>query len=101
MSHQLSEQFKVYDQENPQIWEAFERFALDLVVAGRKRAGAKLILERIRWETAVRAIEAGGPAPLKINNNFAAYYARKLMAKSPHAFGGFFHTRDRGVYNNG
>ncbi len=95
MSQHLAEQFKTYDQENPQIWEAFERFANDLVVAGRKRAGAKLIMERIRWETAVRAMEAGGPAPLKINNNFAAYYARKLMVAKPDQFGRFFHTRER------
>lgn len=82
-------QFELYDKANPQIWEMFKKYARELLLAGRSHAGAKMIMERIRWETTVSAQGDG----FKINNNYAAYYARKLMASDP-VWKDFFNTRE-------
>jgi hypothetical protein len=95
VSVELQSRFESYDRENPAIWEKFVHFAVELIDAGVDRAGAKFIVERIRWETKVRAKELGVNARFKINNNYPAYYARKLIQKDPARFANFFETRDR------
>lgn len=81
--------FELYDKANPEVWTQFQLFALDLFMVGRKRAGAKMIMERIRWDTIIK----GKGDTFKINNNYAAYYARKLMTTDL-KFKDFFETRE-------
>lgn len=80
--------FEDYHARNPQVWAMFRRFTLQAIEAGRERIGAKMIAERIRWETFV-GDHAG---EFRINNNFPAYYARKFMAEFPQ-HEGIFQTR--------
>jgi hypothetical protein len=81
--------FEQYHERNPQVWAMFRRFTLEAIRAGRTRIGAKMIAERIRWETFIGPAEGDD---FKINNNFTAFYARRFMAEHPeHA--GIFQTR--------
>lgn len=70
--------FSDYVHANRGVWEAFERFALEAAATGRKHFGAKLIVERVRWEC---EIEQRGE--FKCNNNFTAYLARLFVTKYP------------------
>ena len=42
--------FLHYHKANPQVWQAFERYALEAAKSGKKKYGAKSIMERVRWE---------------------------------------------------
>jgi hypothetical protein len=83
----LQEKFFTYDQENPDIWKAFEKFSLEAASKGRKYIGAKMIYERIRWYTQIEA-----KTGFKINNNYTSYYARKFQEEYPQ-LEGLFRTR--------
>lgn len=79
--------FKKYDEENPQIWEAFIKFAKQAKARGFKNYSSKGIFEIIRWHTAV-----SGNEEYKLSNNYTPDYARKMMAKYPE-FEGFFRLK--------
>jgi hypothetical protein len=64
---------------NPRFYHIFTRFSLEAALAGRKRFGANLVTERIRWYTAV---ESKGD-DFKINNNWAPFYARLFEHDHP------------------
>ena len=70
--------FQAYDKRNPQVYQRFKQLALVLQAKGRKRVGAKLIMERIRWDTVV-----SGDDSFKINNNYTSRYVRKLIEEMP------------------
>ena len=76
-----------YISENPMAWELFQSFTKQAIGAGRRRIGAKMIAERIRWETYLRKT-----GDFKFNNNYTAGMARKFMAENPQ-YGDIFQTR--------
>jgi hypothetical protein len=80
--------FMLYDQANPGVWTAFVKFAFEMAQK-RKRLSAQLIIERIRWEV---AIQTNPVDQFRINNNYAAYYARKFEMFFP-GFNGRFEMR--------
>jgi len=77
-----------YDAENPVVYMLFKEYAEQIKSTGRAHFGAKAIFERIRWEMALQTYSD----EFKLNNNYTAYYARKLMAELPY-FDGFFRIR--------
>lgn len=79
-----------YHAEHPEVFELFERFALQIAAAGRRHYGAKSVFERIRWHAAI-----SGGEDFKLNNNFTALYARWFHEQHPE-LAGFFRTRRRG-----
>jgi len=81
--------FKKYDEENPQIWEAFKKYSF-LAKNERKfkNYSANGIFEIIRWHTEIYARHN-----YKVNNNFRPDYARKMMEEFPE-FKGFFRVRE-------
>jgi len=64
-------------EENPTAYALFLRFARQAAARG-KPFGIKAIAERVRWEC---EFEYGGE--VKINNNYPAYIARRLMVDVP------------------
>jgi hypothetical protein len=50
-----------------------------------------MLLHRIRWESML-ATKTEDDEPYKLNQNYAAYYARKFMVDHPH-LGKVFRTR--------
>ena len=82
------DQFKSYHRSHPWIWKEFYALACEMAATGRKRYGAKSIMEVLRWN-----YEKANPnKDFKINNNFAAYYARLCIAHDP-KFETFFELR--------
>lgn len=82
-------EFEEFDRANPNIYHLFRRFAFEAQERGFKHFGAKAIMERVRWEV---RMDTTGNSEFKINNNFTAFYARKLMRDYP-SMAGFFRTR--------
>lgn len=82
------EGFDVYDTENPAIYVKLAEFALQAHHAGRTRIGIKMLYERVRWYSTVEAKDD----TFKLNNNYHAFYARKLMQDYPQ-LRGVFETR--------
>lgn len=80
--------FDKYNEQNPVIWDLFVRFAYQAKHKGFSRYSAKGIFELIRWHTAANSNDR-----FKINNNYHADYARRLMNLYPE-FKGFFETRN-------
>ena len=78
--------FNYYDAENPEVWELFERFALE-AAQYRGNYSANAIFQRIRWETMIQK-----KGSFKVNNNWSKHYAHKFMVKYPQ-YVGFFRTR--------
>lgn len=72
-------EFKLYDDENPEIWRLFEKYALEAVASGRPRFSARTIIHRLRWDTLV----SGTGKEYKIWNDFSVYLARKFLLKYP------------------
>jgi hypothetical protein len=81
--------FKSYHEKNPQIWEAFQKFARQAKDRGFKHYSANGIFEIIRWHTEVSARDN-----FKIGNNYRPDYARKMMTDFPDEFDGFFRIRE-------
>jgi hypothetical protein len=75
----LDEKFAEYHMTNPTIFAKFVFYAEQLKAAGRRRIGAKAIVERIRWDSLVSAIDGD----YKINNNYTSRYVRMLSVKRP------------------
>lgn len=77
----IAEDFERFDWDNPEVYQLFCRFTFDLIEAGHKKVGAKMIAERIRWEGFMtKKPKSQG---YKINNVYIAHYARKFMRKFP------------------
>lgn len=87
LNPQIVESFLDFNKKNPNIYQLFKRFALEVRETGRRHYGAKAIMERIRWE-----IEIQRNADFKINNNYTSCYTRLLIFFEP-SFANFFETR--------
>ena len=87
-STSIQSRFEKFDRENPQVYEKFKQYAGQLLCTGRKRIGAKLIFERIRWDYAIDT----NARDFKINNIYPSRYVRKLIAEKPE-FRGIFELR--------
>ena len=94
---EVFKQFKVFHMANPHVFVLFARFAFQLINAGRENYGTMDVIGRVRWESAIKTTGE----IVKINNNYAPYYARLFHVANP-KHDGFFRTRrlnssDRGA----
>ena len=80
--------FKAWHMVNPEIYEQFEHLALHMIVSGRKKYSAEIIINKIRWE---HDIKTDGDV-FKINNDFKAIMARLFIYNNPN-YDGFFELR--------
>lgn len=74
------DKFNEFHRLNPGVYDLFKRFAFQLINAGCRRLGSKQIIERIRFETAIRT---RGDSEFKINNNHTCYYSRLFCKEYP------------------
>ena len=86
---QILDAFVVFHENNPDVWDLFQRFALQAINAGSNHHSAHAIIHRIRWEV---EIETKSADDLKINNNHFPYYARLFHLAFP-SHDGFFRNR--------
>lgn len=84
----LEKKFIKYHQKNPEVWSEFKRYAFEAIEAGRTQYSAKLIIEKIRWDS---KLEVQKVSAFKIPNEITAYYAR-LFHRTFLAYRGFFKT---------
>ncbi|MCC6526005.1 MAG: hypothetical protein IT373_25385 [Polyangiaceae bacterium] len=82
-------EFRVFDAENPHIWEHFERFTLMAIRAGRTRYSSDAILHRIRWHLDVDTKSDDG---FKVNDHWTRCYSRKWSETHPE-YANFFERR--------
>jgi hypothetical protein len=75
----LDSQFRAWLAANPHILDAFVILALQLQRAGRRQIGAKLIVERMRWEYAMQTTGDD----FKLNNNYTSRLARAAVGRRP------------------
>jgi hypothetical protein len=88
MVTKLANRFIAFDHQNPRVWDLFVRFTHEAIRANHSTFSAQSIIERIRWKTNVETRDN----KFKINNDFAAFYARKYHKTFPQ-HDGFFRTR--------
>lgn len=70
----ITDQFAAFDDENPYIYRALESLTAERLAQGATRIGLKAHFEDLRWRL---------PAGTRLNNNFSALYARKLIDDHP------------------
>lgn len=85
----LDERFARWIEANPAVLEVFIERAEQYRSQGRKKIGAKRIVEDMRWDE--RLWTAGDP--FKINNVFVSRLARLAVSQRPH-LAGFFEFRE-------
>lgn len=88
--HQMYNEWLMYHQAYPELWDLFQTFALE-IAHGQDHSAVKLIMARIREET---DFEYKNGEDFKVNDKFNAYYARAFMYKYPE-FDGFFTIRNQ------
>lgn len=75
----VQERFEAWIADNPAIYGAFKRFAFELIDAGRTRFSYEMVIQRIRWETALRKDDEG----FKVNDRYTPRLARMFVAEHP------------------
>lgn len=85
----LDERFAKWIEANPQVLEVFTRRALQYQAEGRKKVGAKRIVEDMRWDEQLWTAND----PFKINNLFVSRLARLAVTRQPR-LAGFFEFRE-------
>lgn len=90
MAGQRYEMWAKFHADNPAVWDLFVRFAREAAASGRRRFGARIVGERIRWYTSV---ETTG-SRYKLNDHHLPYYARLAMLMYPAEMEGLFEIRD-------
>lgn len=76
-----AERFTEFHSRNPQVYQALEDMAFQLVKRGRKKIGINMLLEVLRWNYYMKTDDPN--SDFKINNNYAPYYSRLLIENNP------------------
>jgi hypothetical protein len=79
VSETLDERFKRWIEVNPHVVSCFAHFALQARERGQKRIGAKMIVERMRWEWLTHSIGD----EFKLNNSYTSRLVREAIRKHP------------------
>ena len=86
----IANRFLEYHTAHPDVYDYFDRFAMEVLDAGHIVYGANAIMERIRWEYDLA--DSNTREAFKISSEFIAFYARMWMENNPE-HRGFFNTR--------
>jgi len=71
--------FNDFNENNPHVFQAFEKQALQAIEKGKTKISAKLIINWIRWNEFLESTDKN----FKINDAFQSYYARHFVDKYP------------------
>ena len=77
----VSDKFNEFDRKNPNVYELFKKYGLEMIHKTTKKVSHKLIVERLRWEFYFKTEDDN--SDFKINNNYTAYYGRKFIREFP------------------
>lgn len=87
----VGERAERYLKENPLVYSKFCIFAWQLINAGETRIGAKMVAERLRWDS---IISKSSTDPYAVNNSYISFMARRFMKENPQV-GEVFETREK------
>ena len=90
MGRDAKKRFEEFHHKNPDVYRRLVKMALELASRGYQTYGMKGLFEVLRWEEALRT----NGSVFKLDNNFTAYYARRIMLVEPR-LKGFFKTRGK------
>jgi hypothetical protein len=80
------QRFTEFHAENPDVYVTLVRLARTKIQrTGCQKLGMQQLFEVLRWDVAMTT----GDAEFKVNNNFAAHYARLIMRQEPDLAGRF------------
>ena len=74
----LPERFAAFHAANPHVADALEALARQWLAA-RPKVSVKALVERLRWESGITTTGD----EYRINNSYAAFYARELLRRHP------------------
>lgn len=77
---QMLRKFVAYHRANPHVWEAYQRFALQMIGRGFSHYSSSLLINRIRWHFLV---EVRRTDVFRLNDHLSPFYARMFIAKFP------------------
>jgi len=81
----IREAFLRFHEENPQVYETLVEMSRRLLRAGQSKLSINMLFEVLRYRHALRT----RGDEFKLNNNYRAEYARKLMRENEDLFGKF------------
>lgn len=70
-----------FDAQNPHVYALLVGYCRQVRAAGIDRIGIELVWNRMRWDVALRTSEQG--VAFKLNQNYKAYFARRIMREEP------------------
>lgn len=82
------DRFEAFRRDHPEVERELVRLSRQALHRGKK-VGIKAVYEVARWNM---NLERDPAEEFKLNNNYTAHYARRIMAKHPD-LDGFFETR--------
>lgn len=85
----IEERFLSFHARHPEVYDELVRLARQVIAAGRRRIGIRLLWERMRWTFYIER----GRDDFKMNDHFHSRYARMLMEREPD-LAGLFETRE-------
>lgn len=88
----IEQAFDEFHAKYPDVYAQLVRLARQWRNAGHAKLGIATLYERLRWEWHVGGMQDNDG--YKLNNNYKALYARKIMAENPD-LNGLFNLRER------
>jgi len=76
-----ADKFEEFNRLNPQVYGALESMTREMVNRGRHKIGIKMLFEVLRWNYYMKTDDPN--SDFKINNNYAPYYSRLIIANNP------------------
>jgi hypothetical protein len=76
----LVDRFLEFDRDNPSIWKAFKKLAIDLLQRGFQRYSADAIFHAMRYSY---DLEHGPGGQLRVNDHYVRLYSEKLAEIDP------------------
>ncbi len=77
-----------FHKDNPHVYDLFARYTHEAIDSGVKKCSPWLIVNRIRWETAITTTDTD----FKRSNDYIAFYSRLFLRWNPRQ-AGFFKTK--------
>ena len=86
----IDDRFHDFHQRNAWVYTALETMTAELVAAGQRRVGMKMLVEVLRWRYFRQTFDRS--SPFRLNNSYTSRYARLLVQNHPE-WHGVFETR--------
>lgn len=87
----IDERFRDFHTQNAWVYTALEAMTIEMLAAGQRRVGMKMLVEVLRWRYFRQTFDPS--SPFRLNNDYTSRYARLLIAAHPD-WAGVFETRE-------